>query len=142
MRTATFSDSLLCCGLAETHCRKAWRSICRKNDISERRWASKKAINGHDHIQKDIPLPGKGRSARGRAGVADSQRGWFVSPLECYSSSRATTEYWEKAAKRWRTSSDTAPSCQTWLRGEEDASKSGLLLRAPFVVEPLQTISS
>lgn len=40
------------------------------------------------------------------------------------------------------TSSDTAPSCQTWLQGEESASKSGLLLRALFVVEPLQTFSS
>lgn len=48
--------TLLCCGLAETHCGKAWRSICRKNDINKRWRASKNVTNGHDHSQREILL--------------------------------------------------------------------------------------
>lgn len=48
----------------------------------------------------------------------------------------------KKATKCRMALSDTAPGCQTWLWGDEGASKLVLLLRAPLVVESLQTISS
>lgn len=48
----------------------------------------------------------------------------------------------KKAAKCWKTLSDAAPRCPTWVQGEKDTSESELLLRAPFVMELLQTISS
>lgn len=76
-----------------------------------------------------------------RAWVAGSWAGLF---LTSKATAAAGLQYHtgKKATGSWMTLSDTSPSCQTWLQGVKGASKSGLLLRAPFAVEPLQTISS
>lgn len=78
------------------HYGKAWRSICRKNDIRERWWGSKHVINGYDHICREWSHSlGKVRVPRHRAWEASG----FVSNFECCSSSRATIGYRKKSCK-------------------------------------------
>lgn len=92
MITATFLDSLLCWN----HCGKSWNSICRKNDIRERWWASKHVINGYDHICREWScFLGKSGVPRDRAW----KTGGLVCNFECCSSSRATIRYRIKSCK-------------------------------------------
>lgn len=105
------------------HYGKAWRSICRKNDIRERWLASKHGINGYDHIWRDVIrkndikerwLASKNvingydhiwrewSHSLGKAGVPRNrawEAGGFVSNSECCSSTRATIRYREKSCK-------------------------------------------
>lgn len=78
------------------HNGKAWRSICKKNDIRERWWASKHVINGQDHIRREWS------HSLGKAGVPRDKAwegGGFVSNFECCSSSRATIRYRKESCK-------------------------------------------
>lgn len=72
MRTATFSDSLLCCGLAETHCRNAWRSIC----------IERMTLVKDDGLLKrrlmDMITSRKTSHSPGKAGVPGAGLGWLT----------------------------------------------------------------
>lgn len=82
MRTATFSDSVLWPGW--TILRKIWRSICEKNDISERPWVIETwfidaAAARERTYTPALPSVTSRISLRGaRAWVADRQQGSFV----------------------------------------------------------------